>query len=314
MAEPFLLPPANPREPLAIGVFRETLLRPPPTMRFILIPLFAALLAAGPAGRAQDVAPAPDAKAELRAALNPRAATGDELAQLNTLLHKVADDYKRWAYTESRVLHDEKGRLKSDLLLRYDPSKPYAEQWTPLSVNGKPPSERELKKYREMGEKQAPPDLARPVTPDPKNRRRPSLGEVLDLPRSSVAAESATHLLFEIALLKFGNERFPPEKFQVLARVRKDGWALENISVKLRESFRSKLIVKVKSGEGSLDFTQIDPKHPPALVALNGDASASVLFVSIGGALAMHRTELKHVKPYDERFDVQIGTLKAIDF
>ena len=52
----------------------------------------------------------------------------------------------------------------------------------------------------------------------------------------------------------------------------------------------------------------------PALVALNGDASASVFFVSIGGAMALHRTELKHVKPYDERFDVQIGTLKAIDF
>lgn len=283
-------------------------------MRSTFLAVFVALLAAGPAGRAEEAVAAPDTKAELRAAMNPRAATGDELAQLNAVLHKVADDYKRWAYTERRVMRDEKGKLKSDLLLRFDPSKPYPEQWTPLSVNGKAPSERDLKKYREMGEKQAPPDFARPVSPDPKNRRRPSLGEVLDLPRSTVAAESATHLLFDIALLKFGNERFPPEKFQVLARVKKDGWTLENISVKLRESFRSKLIVKVKSGEGSLDFAQVDPKHPPALVALNGDASASVFFVSIGGAMALHRTELKHVKPYDERFDVQIGTLKAIDF
>jgi hypothetical protein len=281
-------------------------------MRFAFFPIFFALFAAALPGRAQEAAP--DAKAELRAAMNPRAATAEELAQLNALLHKVADDYQRWAYTERRVMRDEKGKLKSDLLLRFDPSKPYPEQWTPLSVNGKAPSERDLRKYREMGERQAPPDFARPVSSDSKNRRRPTLGESLDLPRSSVAAESATHLLFDLALLKFGNERFPPEKFQVLARVRKDGWVLENIAVKLRESFRSKLIVKVKSGEGALDFAQVDPKHPPALVALNGDASASVFFVSIGGAMALHRTELKHVKPYDERFDVQIGTLKAIDF
>ena len=84
--------------------------------------------------------------------------------------------------------------------------------------------------------------------------------------------------------------------------------------MRLRESFRSKLIVKVKSGEGSLDFAPIDPKHPPALVGIQGDAVASVLFVNIGGSMELKRTELKHVKPFDERFDVQIGSLKAIDF
>jgi hypothetical protein len=30
--------------------------------------------------------------------------------------------------------------------------------------------------------------------------------------------------------------------------------------------------------------------------------------------MELKRTELKHVKPFDERFEVQIGTLKAIDF
>jgi hypothetical protein len=89
---------------------------------------------------------------------------------------------------------------------------------------------------------------------------------------------------------------------------------LENIAVRLRGSIRSKLIVKVKSGEGTLHFAKIDPKHPPTLTSIKGDASASVLFVSIGGVLELKRTELKHVKPFDERFEVQIGTLKAIDF
>jgi hypothetical protein len=150
--------------------------------------------------------------------------------------------------------------------------------------------------------------------PNPDNRRRRSLGELIDVMKSSIASETATQLVYEVPLLKIGNERFPPEKFLVLARVNKDGPRLENVSVRLRDSFRSKLVVKVKAGEGSLDFATVDPKFPPTLVGIQGSAVASILFINIGGTMALKRTELKHVKPFDERFDVQIGTLKAIDF
>ena len=243
-----------------------------------------------------------------------RAASPAELTTLSDVLHRTADDYRRWAYTEHRIMRDEKGRVKSDTLVRHDPSKPYAEQWTPLKIDGKDPSDRERAKYRRMGEQAEKTELA-PASglPHPDSRRRRSLGEVLDVPRSSIAAETPSHFVFDIPLMKFGNERFPPEKFQVLARVRKEGPALENIAVRLRESFRAKLVVKVKSGEGSLDFSPVDPRYPPVLVAIAGDAVASVLFVSIGGSMELKRGELKHVKPFDERFDVQIGTLKAID-
>jgi hypothetical protein len=237
------------------------------------------------------------------------------VALLNEVLQKVAADYRRWAYTEHRIVRDEKGRVKSDVVLRYDPSLPYAEQWVPLKVDGKEPSEREHAKYRRKGEREAPHDASRPGQFRTDNsRHRQTLGELIDVPRSSIASETDRHLVFEIPLLKFGNERFPPEKFQVLARVSKEGSLLENIAVRLRESFRSKLVVKVKSGEGSLDFAVVNPKYPPALVGVGGDASASVLFVSIGGSVELKRTELKHVKPFDERFEVQIGSLKSIDF
>jgi hypothetical protein len=243
-----------------------------------------------------------------------RAATVQELALLNDVLHRTAGDYHRWAYTEHRVMRDSKGRVKSDTLLRFDPSKPYAEQWMPLKIDGQEPSDRERAKYRRRGEKSASAGNSPGGTPDPDNRRRRSLGELIDVMKSSVASETPGHLVFEIPLLKIGNERFPPEKFLVLARVAKESRQLENVSVRLRESFRSKLVVKVKSGEGSLDFAVVDPKYPAALVAIEGDAVASVLFISVGGSMELKRTELKHVKPFDERFDVQIGTLKAIDF
>jgi hypothetical protein len=272
----------------------------------VLFSLFLVLALGVARGAAKDNVSAPPSS-------TARPATPAELSLLSDVLHKTAGDFHRWAYTEHRIMRDDKGRVKSEMLLRFDPSKPYAEQWTPIKIDGKEPGDRDKAKFRRRGEKSAPSDKI-VETPDPDNRRRRTLGELIDVSKSSIASETATHLVFEVPLLKVGNERFPPEKFLVLARLKKQGGSLENVAVRLRESFRSKLVVKVKSGEGSLDFAQVDPKYPPTLVAIEGDAVASVLFVSIGGSMELKRTELKHVKPYDERFDVQIGSLKAIDF
>jgi hypothetical protein len=241
-------------------------------------------------------------------AAKARPATAAEIAVLTEALEKTAGDLRRWAYTESRVIKDEKGKVKSDVVIRYDPSKPYAEHYVPISINGKPPTASDIAKYRKQGERAEKRDA------NPANDRRKSLGEVLELRTTLVASESGQTLVFEVPLKKEGNDRFPPEKFQVLVRVNATTRALENIAVKLRGSFRAKLILKVKSGDGTLEFATVNPKYPPTLTAISGDASASVLFVSVGGELELKRTDLKHVKPFDERFEVQIGTLKAIDF
>lgn len=243
-----------------------------------------------------------------------RAATQEELALLHDVLHRAAEHYRRWAFTEHRVIRDSKGRVKSETLLRHDPSKPYPEQWEPLKIDGREPTDRERARYRRRGERGAESDsqFGSVAHPDARNRR--SLGELIELNRSSIASETPTHLVFEVPLIKQGNERFPPEKFLVLTRIRKQDAVLENIAVRLRESFRSRLVVKVKSGEGTMDFASVDPKYPPALVSIAGDAVASVLFINVGGSMELKRTDLRHVKLFDERFDVQIGTLKAIDF
>jgi hypothetical protein len=238
----------------------------------------------------------------------PRAATLEELTLITESLEKTAGDLGRWAYTETQIIRDEKGRIKTETVVRHDPSKPYAEQWTPLRVNGKPPGESDLKKYRRRGEQAARRD------DNPSMKRQPSLGELIDLSRATVVGETDQALTFNVPLRKENNNRFPPEKFEVLARIGKEGRGIQQIAVRLREPFRAKLIVKVKSGEGTLEFAAFDDKHPPTLTSIRGDASASIFFISIGGEIDLKRTELKHVKPFGERFDVQIGTLKALDF
>ena len=73
-------------------------------------------------------------------------------------------------------------------------------------------------------------------------------------------------------------------------------------------------LAKVKSGDGSLDFTVIDPKFGPALTAMRGDAAVTLFFVNIGGTIDLQRTDFKRVKPFNDRFGVQVGPLKALDF
>ena len=48
-------------------------------------------------------------------------------------------------------------------------------------------------------------------------------------------------------------------------------------------------------GGGTLDFERVDAKHPPTLTAIRGDASASILFMSVGGELELKRSELKSI-------------------
>jgi hypothetical protein len=240
----------------------------------------------------------------------PDAVRPADVIMLNEALEKTAADLNRWAYTETRLIRDPKGRVKTETVVRYDPSKPYAEQYTPILINGQPPSGSDRAKYRRQGER-AQRQKDRGAGSDP---RRVSLGELLAVPGARVVSETARHATFEIPLRPDRNKRFPPEKFEVLARIDKASRTVENITLRLREAFRTRVVVSVKAGGGVLDFTEVDPKHPPTLTSIRGDATASVLFVSVGGELDLTRTDLKRVKPYDERFDVQIGPLRAIDF
>ncbi len=79
-------------------------------------------------------------------------------------------------------------------------------------------------------------------------------------------------------------------------------------------AFRVKLVVKVKTGEASIDFGAVDPARDPIPVQMSGDATATVLFLKFGGSFDVKRTEFQRVKPYSERFGVKIGPMKALDF
>ena len=234
---------------------------------------------------------------------------------LQDAIKKVSLDTDRWAYTQTAIQKDDKGKTKSEVVVRFDPSKPYAEQYTPLKIDGEEPSESQRRKYRRQGEKRGEALVKAETTGEvDASTRRKSLGELMDIEKATVAEEDAETITYEVPLKKEGNDRLPPEKFRVLARLSKEQRVFDSISATLRSPLREKLIVKVSAGEGHIQFKTVDPKYPPQLADIRGSGSGSILFVPIGRAYELRREDYKRVKPYGDRFDVQIGTLKAIDF
>ena len=95
---------------------------------------------------------------------------------LQDALQKFTQDTDRWAYTQTLVEKDDKGRVKQETVVRFDPSQPYAQQYRPLKVGGKEPTESEVRKYRRQGEKRGDRfEREEREGPDPK---RKSVGEI----------------------------------------------------------------------------------------------------------------------------------------
>lgn len=231
---------------------------------------------------------------------------------LETALDKIAADYDHWAYTQTVVEKNEKGKVLREAVVRFDPSKPYAEQFMPLKLDGRPPTAAQLKKYRRQGERRA--DRIAKAESEGTTPQRQTLGELMDLERATLVEEAADIATFEVPLKKEGNNRLPPEKFRVLARVSKRTGAFESIVAQLREPMRAELVVKIKSGVGRLDFATVDPRFPPAVSTISGHGAGSILFVPVGRAYDLKRESFQRVKPFGDRFAVKLGPLKSIDF
>ena len=234
-------------------------------------------------------------------------------------LDKIAANFDRWAYTETQMLTDEHGVPQPETVLRFDPSKPYAEQYQVLKFKGKPPTEKVVKEFRKRGEKRGEKFAKQEAEGKAPGSELPRFGfnggtASIDLAHAFVTAENADSVTYEVPLRNDGHGTLPVEKFQLFARVNRTTHAFENVALRVRSAFRVKLVVTVKSGEASIDFAPVVPPHDPVPVRMNGDATATVLFLKFGGGFELKRTEFARVKPYGERFGVKIGPMKALDF
>jgi hypothetical protein len=257
--------------------------------------------------------------ADLRAEDKPRPATAEEIALFKDAMKNSTQDTEHWAYTETTTMKASKGSPKGDTIVRFDPSKPYAEQFTPVQVEGKPPTERQLKEYRKRGEKRgekvarAADALRNATTPPPPQLKLGGSNVSLDVEHPLVVSDEADRITLEVPLLGHQKE-IPLEKFQILVRIGKAARLVEHVNLTLRESFRVKLVAKVKAGEASMDFTVVDPKFGPLITTLTGTFDVSVLFIPVNGTFSRTRTDWQRVKSFDERLKVKLAPLQMLDF
>src|ERR1019366_4637023 len=109
-------------------------------------------------------------------------------------LTKLSEDFDHWAYTETRTSTDPNGKPKGETIIRFDPSKPYAGQYTPLKIDGQPPTERQLGSYQKRGERRGDRlmrDEAAGKTPGPDLPRLHLGGDnsAIDLEHATIAGE-----------------------------------------------------------------------------------------------------------------------------
>jgi hypothetical protein len=248
----------------------------------------------------------------------PRPASADEIALFREALKNSQQDVEHWAYTETTVIHASKGRARGETVVRFDPSKPYAEQFTPLKVDGKPPSEKQLKEYRKRGEKRGEKvaraaEAVRNPGGQPPQMRIGRDRVTFDPEHPLFVHQEGDRITFEVPVQ--GRQKdLPVEKLQFLVVVNQPARLVESATLRVRESFRVKLVAKVKAGEARLVFTVVDPKFGPVLTAMTGNFGLSVFFVPLNATISNTRTDWQRVKAYDERLQVKLGPLQLLDF
>lgn len=258
-----------------------------------------------------------------------RPATADEVALFKDAIKNTQQDTEHWAYTETTIKKiGISKKPEGETIVRFDPSKPWAEQYEPLKIDGKPPTEKQFKQYRERGEKRGrnimrraeqaaaaadPGAIDKPKLPPPPKDEK-SIKPDMDHPLVvATDRDDGLSILFEVPLIDQGT-KIPVQKIELRVVVDKARREVRQGTMRIKESFRVKLVAKVKEGEGTVNFSVIDPKYGPVMTSGSGTFGASLLAIPLNGVFSNTRTDWQRVKPYSERLQVKIGPLELLDF
>lgn len=225
---------------------------------------------------------------------------------LDGALQKLIADNDRWAYSRTVQAFDRKGKPDGGLTIEhFDPSKHPDEQWTLRLLDGEIPSESDRARWRRQREREM------------RRRERP-LGDIMELESAQLADETKSAWIYEVPIKPGASRRLPAEKFFVLVQVGKERGEVERVAVRIREGFRLNGLARVArldNAEIDVKFAVVDPAYPAQPAIMTGVGSGSVAWVyRFGGGAEIRCEEYRRVKPYNDRFEVQIGEVKALDF
>jgi len=222
---------------------------------------------------------------------------------LETALRKLQAEENRWAFTQTTQTYDRAGQPDGGVMVeKCDPSQPPESQWTLVLRDGKPPTERQQRTWRKKRDKET------------RRREGKSLGQIIDFAQAKVAREEAAKVVYELPLQKDASKRWPAEKFVVFMTVDRASQTLEQVALRTRGSFRMVGVAKVEEIALDAELRPVDAAHPPQATRVRVSGSGKVLFVRVGGSAEITLTDYRRVTPFDDRFTVEVGELKVLDF
>jgi len=233
-------------------------------------------------------------------------------APLAAAFNAYLEHQGRWAYTET---HFGKGQPPIESIFRFDPSLRYAEQYQPIKLAGNGPTEKQIKRWAQRGEKEA-------------ERREKNIGPHEGEVHLRIYNENVTPLIdqavlisedeasatYEIPMRRKDSNDALFDKFSLTARVSKRRPDFEKVTIRQLTTVRAGA-GKFSEGLIEIDFSVPDSQFPAVPVKFTSSTTNKPL---LGKAHVLRniaeRIDLKHVIPYDERAKVKIGIPRTIEF
>lgn len=233
------------------------------------------------------------------------------------------DDQARWAYTETHAWSGPDGKPSGETaIFRVDPSLSYAEQYFPVKLGVKPPSEKQLKQWAERGEQEA--KRRQEDMVDEKSalyHKEDFYLQIYDqkvtplLEQAVVVAEDENDVTYAVPLRKAGRaDKALFNQFELTTRVSKQRHQFDRVTIRQRSPMR---VVAAKYTDGliEIEFATPDARFQSVPVKTSSQTTIKPLFVKASTRYEVAvRSDLRHVTPYDERFGVKIGPMRTIKF
>lgn len=227
---------------------------------------------------------------------------------LQDAIETYSDAERHWAYEQTVTEYNRKGQPQDVLVTQVDPSLPWDQRDVLIVTDKGPATEREKRRYQKDREKER-----RKRERGLEDRQR--LRDRMDFTLSRIVSETTETRTYTVPLLPDTKSGFPMEKIKMEAWIHPESGELQGIEAKLQEAVRLKAVAKVKNLHLKITFTKPLPERDAiALTHLRGTAAASVLFFPVGGEVVVERKSHRWVTPYDDRFNVELGTPTAVGF